>query len=203
MKPCPKCQTLHDKEGIYCSRSCANSRVQTEEMNQSRRDKLLGQKNGERNIGGVEPGWVNKWRESCSRTWLEKYKNTPFEELGPENKKRRVFEEQQGCCAHCGLSEWQGQRLPLELDHKDGISDNNSRDNLEYLCPNCHSLTPTWRGRNKRSKNGKFVVSDEVLLECLLTTNNMREGLLKAGLAAKGKNYWRAKKLLENSSPKL
>lgn len=42
MKICSKCNTLHDKNGIYCSRACANSRVQTTESNQKRSEKLLG-----------------------------------------------------------------------------------------------------------------------------------------------------------------
>ncbi len=75
--------------------------------------------------------------------------------------------------------------------------------NLEGLCPNCHSITDTWRGRNKPSKNGVNIVTDEFLLQCLTETNNIRQGLLKAGLSAKGNNYARAKKLLGRSSCRL
>ena len=53
-------------------------------------------------------------------------------------------------CAICGNSEWLGRPLSLELDHVDGDSANNSVDNLRLLCLNCHSQTPTWRGRNTR-----------------------------------------------------
>jgi len=42
------------------------------------------------------------------------------------------------------------QPIPLELDHIDGNHQNNALDNLRLLCPNCHSLTPTFRGKNKR-----------------------------------------------------
>jgi hypothetical protein len=38
----------------------------------------------------------------------------------------------------------------LELDHIDGNYQNNALGNLRLMCPNCHSLTPTFRGRNKR-----------------------------------------------------
>ncbi|MCL8025594.1 HNH endonuclease signature motif containing protein [Nocardioides bruguierae] len=52
-------------------------------------------------------------------------------------------------CEICDLgSEWQGQPLLLEIDHIDGDFHNNERDNLRYLCPNCHAQTPTWCGRN-------------------------------------------------------
>lgn len=54
------------------------------------------------------------------------------------------------CCAICGCNgEWQGSIISLEIDHIDGDNTNNLLTNLRYLCPNCHALTPTYRGRNK------------------------------------------------------
>jgi hypothetical protein len=55
-------------------------------------------------------------------------------------------------CNRCGGTEWLGQPIPLELEHRDGNSANNSLENLELLCPNCHALTPTYRGKNKNRK---------------------------------------------------
>jgi 5-methylcytosine-specific restriction endonuclease McrA len=54
-------------------------------------------------------------------------------------------------CSDCKLDTWMDQPIPLELDHIDGNHQNNALDNLRLLCPNCHSLTPTFRGKNKRS----------------------------------------------------
>jgi hypothetical protein len=51
-------------------------------------------------------------------------------------------------CAGCGLGEWEGRPIPLELDHIDGDRTNNELGNLRLLCPNCHALTDTYRGRN-------------------------------------------------------
>lgn len=42
-------------------------------------------------------------------------------------------------CERCGLTTWNNQPIPLELHHKDGDHYNNNLDNLEILCPNCHS----------------------------------------------------------------
>lgn len=42
-------------------------------------------------------------------------------------------------CEVCGLSEWRGQPIVLELDHKDSNHSNNELDNLQILCPNCHA----------------------------------------------------------------
>ena len=52
-------------------------------------------------------------------------------------------------CSCCGITEWNGKDIVLELEHKDGNSENNSLDNVELLCPNCHSQTPTYKNRNK------------------------------------------------------
>jgi len=55
-------------------------------------------------------------------------------------------------CEECGIIEWNNKPLSLELDHTDGIRSNNKLENLKLLCPNCHSQTNTWRGRNKNKK---------------------------------------------------
>jgi hypothetical protein len=55
-------------------------------------------------------------------------------------------------CYRCLRTEWQGQPIPLELEHVNGIHDDNRLENLTILCPNCHALTPTYRSKN-RSKN--------------------------------------------------
>ena len=63
--------------------------------------------------------------------------------------KRYLFEKQNGACNHCKNTEWMGKPINLELEHKDGNSVNDHEDNVELLCPNCHSYTPTYKGRNK------------------------------------------------------
>jgi len=52
-------------------------------------------------------------------------------------------------CEECGLSEWRGQKLSLEVDHIDGNASNNLPSNVRLLCPNCHSITDTWKAKNK------------------------------------------------------
>jgi hypothetical protein len=53
-------------------------------------------------------------------------------------------------CIECHISKWQGKPLSLHLDHIDGDNTNNELSNLRLLCPNCHSQTPTYCGRNKK-----------------------------------------------------
>lgn len=51
-------------------------------------------------------------------------------------------------CEICGLSEWLGQKIPLELHHIDGNHYNNELNNLQIICPNCHALQPGNSGAN-------------------------------------------------------
>lgn len=50
-------------------------------------------------------------------------------------------------CESCGISNWNGNDLTLELNHIDGCSGNHTFENLELLCPNCHSQTETYRSK--------------------------------------------------------
>jgi len=52
-------------------------------------------------------------------------------------------------CSNCQLSLWLGLPIPLELDHINGDTYDHVRTNLRLLCPNCHALTDTYRGKNK------------------------------------------------------
>ena len=80
--------------------------------------------------------------------------------------RRYLFEKHDNKCTKCGWSvknEFTGN-IPLEIEHIDGNSKNNKEENLTLLCPNCHSLTKTYKGANRghgrhnrreRYKNGQ------------------------------------------------
>ena len=51
-------------------------------------------------------------------------------------------------CEICGISEWNGKPIKMELHHIDGDRTNHKLSNLMMLCPNCHSQTETFRARN-------------------------------------------------------
>ena len=55
-------------------------------------------------------------------------------------------------CQACGLDEWLGGALNMHLDHINGVKNDNRLENLRMLCPNCHSQTPTYGGRNMRRR---------------------------------------------------
>jgi len=69
--------------------------------------------------------------------------------------KKRVIKEGliENKCKECGQGPvWNGKPLTLQLDHLNGISDDNRLDNLRLLCPNCHTQTETYSGRERKIK---------------------------------------------------
>ena len=111
-------------------------------------------------------GWKNSPNakmQDCSKR--EKYslneifiKNSPITQkvLRGYIERHSILEYK---CSNCGCNgEWQGGLISLEIDHIDGDNTNNEISNLRYLCPNCHALTETYRGKNKALKKLK---SDE------------------------------------------
>jgi len=56
-------------------------------------------------------------------------------------------------CNECGIEAiWNGKELCLQLDHINGINNDNRKENLRFLCPNCHAQTEGYAGKNKKHK---------------------------------------------------
>jgi hypothetical protein len=70
--------------------------------------------------------------------------------------KRRLLEAGilKNICDLCGISEWRGEPLAIQLDHRNGIRNDHRLENLRMLCPNCHSQTETYAARNRRRFGG-------------------------------------------------
>ncbi len=95
----------------------------------------------------------NKGKRIGPKQPLERYLNNEIQITSHQLKNKLllagIFERK---CASCQKTRWLDKPIPLELDHINGDHHNNSLSNLRILCPNCHALTPTYRGKNKASK---------------------------------------------------
>lgn len=101
--------------------------------------------------------------EHFSRTNSNVYKKYSTEEILVENSlytktsrlKERLIKEGllEERCSICGLGpEWNGKILVLQLDHINGVHNDNRLENLRIVCPNCHSQTDTYAGKNNKGE---------------------------------------------------
>jgi len=204
MKKCKKCgNDFTPSKGLisYCSLSCRNSKKHSKAtrrkiskgVKKAHKEKEISTWNYEKGIIAMTLA-----RKKCAEEKKQNLLSENFNNLSPERKRKRVIIEQEGRCSRCNLYEWVGYEIILELEHKNGNRLDNRRKNLCALCPNCHSLTKTWRGRNrvnnKYNKQGK--ISDKKLLKALVDNNfNMSQALIQVGLSPRGGNYNRCHKL--------
>lgn len=79
--------------------------------------------------------------------------------------RKYLFEKFDSKCCLCGWDEKNPVtgKSPLEIDHIDGNSENGKEENLRLICPNCHSLTPTWKALNKGNANKKRLAYSKLI----------------------------------------
>lgn len=90
-------------------------------------------------------------------------------------------------CENCHQDTWLDGKIPLCVHHIDGNHRNNDESNLQLLCPNCHSLTDNYCGRNKSNKK-KY--TDDLYLNALMDSSSIREALFKMGIYYSSKNHY-------------
>lgn len=96
-------------------------------------------------------------------------------------------------CEKCGNDgNWQGQILTLQLDHKNGVNNDHRLENLRWLCPNCHSQTETFTGRNKTDKE-KVTFTEEQAIQSLKNTPNIHQATKYIGCTEGGANWFKLK----------
>ncbi len=172
-----KCKNCNVNDGIkyskyasgdFCSRECAKSYSTKEkrlDINKHLSIKNSGIKfrSSVNKNSGFQKGH-NVWKEynidrdefkksvssGMKKYHLEKIINTPFELLTKESRKQLLIHERGVKCEVCHLTEWMNYIIPLDVDHIDGNHNNNVKENLRLLCPNCHRLTPTWGFKNRK-----------------------------------------------------
>lgn len=95
-------------------------------------------------------------------------------------------------CECCGFEYWLNKPINLEIHHKNGDRSDNSLENLELLCPNCHSYTDTFCNKSKYE-----TVKEEDFVLALQNNSNISQALKTLGLTPAGGNYTRARELIE------
>lgn len=89
----------------------------------------------------------------CQGAYTFKFKTIPRflnGEIKDRSTIRKCLTETVGYfCVVCKLTDWNGKPITLQVDHIDGNAGNNDPQNLRLICPNCHSQTKTFGGRNK------------------------------------------------------
>jgi 5-methylcytosine-specific restriction endonuclease McrA len=143
-KFCPTCNvelTFEQRRNRFCSQTCAATHNNRGVTRHSKHSNLCSCGNVKRR--------ENKYCDACIS---KRVYNVPqaFEGLKDSVALKRFLIRERGHrCEDCGLETWKNQPIPLELHHRDGNPDNNTRDNLQLLCPNCHAFTAHYKGAVK------------------------------------------------------
>lgn len=152
-KHCKLCGTMIPYEGrlnTYCNHSCAAAATN--------RTRLGGKPRTRKCLDcSAYPEKNHKYCNECRKKHPERAnKKTDLKEARTDRVRKRILLAECGIkCQACYNTEWHGCPIPLDLDHIDGDSDNNDRDNLRLICPNCHALTPTYKGRNQGKNSSR------------------------------------------------
>lgn len=145
----------HNKK--FCNSSCAAT-YNNKRHPKRKRENICYCKNCGKELGSGQKSYCNNkcQKEYQYKTYIERWKD------GLENGligkyalsghiKKYIRDKFDNKCCVCGwheISEFT-KKVPLEIHHIDGNYKNNSEDNLQLLCPNCHSLTKTYKGANR------------------------------------------------------
>lgn len=133
--------------GKFCNKSCSASYNNRGVTRHATRSEFCA------NCGKRKERRQNKYCRECSDKQVYHRPQTFAEAKDHVARKRFLIDQRGHRCECCGLIEWLEQPIPLELHHVDGDSDNNTEENLQLLCPNCHAFTDNYKGANK-GKNG-------------------------------------------------
>lgn len=154
-KCCPMCGDpipFEKRSNTFCSKACASRSNGGAVKGLNRGIKLC------KHCGTPVSERHNQYCDQCIKLRVYDPKNSlhmSLEQLKSDSTRRKwLLERREHKCEYCGLTQWQGQPIPLELHHEDGDTDNNTEENLKLICPNCHALSHTFRRRNVL-KNGK------------------------------------------------
>jgi hypothetical protein len=163
---CEMCNNKHSGSygsGRFCSQSCANkfaSNLKREEVNKKVSERMrnkiddgsLGRFQKGNKTGGNRKGWKSPFKKKLEEVMVE---NSTMRTV---NVRRKILEEGvlEYRCKICGVKDWLGKELTLQLDHINGNNRDHRKENLRFLCPNCHSQTETWGNKGNTGNKKKY-----------------------------------------------
>lgn len=102
---------------------------------------------------------VDSYKVDRLRKFVHPLNVTPDDEVFCENSnvcsavmRNKYLKKVEYKCSKCGISEWHSEKITLQVDHINGINNDNRMKNLRLLCPNCHSQTSTWGNKTPKNK---------------------------------------------------
>lgn len=156
---CKKCNVefVANKGFInFCSLKCRNSRVFTDKTKETKSEitKKLWATGIFSSVNWIEINNNKKTKDKKAKTWIDKYKKKLIngEKLHIQTIKKLLIEDIGNFCELCNTSKWLDNPITLEVHHIDGNNKNNELQNLQILCPNCHSQTDNYRAKNIKKK---------------------------------------------------
>lgn len=92
---------------------------------------------------------IKKQAKSISTPNEEVFKEKSFYTNSRGLRRKMIEEGFKYECSECELTEWRGSDITLHIDHINGVNSDNRKENLRFLCPNCHQQTPTWGNKSE------------------------------------------------------
>jgi len=164
-KPIQFIRTVYEtRQKQFCNNQCANEYIGNE-----RKEKRFCITCGkEIKSSAIKYCSIECQNNNQSNKYIEKWKNKEVSGLRGEYSisgyiRNYLFEKYNHKCSKCGwgeINQFTG-KIPLEVEHIDGDYTNNKEENLTLLCPNCYSLTSTYKGANKgngRHSRSKYYI---------------------------------------------
>jgi Zn finger protein HypA/HybF involved in hydrogenase expression len=210
-KKCRNCKSdFEPKKGLinYCSLSCRNSRGPRTIDEKRKISESLTRTAPWKNYSKEQR---KEWSAKGNKSRKEKAKlrfehnvlSAPWNELTAREKRTRIFLQQDKKCNACGIDPiWNNRILKFELDHIDGVRSNNARENLQLICPNCHSQTNTYKVGNNKSSGG-ILYSDQLIISALERNSSAYSAMKEIGMNPHGGNYVRLRKIVKKYEIKL
>lgn len=170
---CENCKCEHN--GIYasgrfcsikCSKGYSTKRFRDDinkKVSSTLKEKYLKNELFKEQLENARIKASNKGVVTIKNYYNNLFINAEWNDLPLTLKRKRVLLEQKNKCSICGIDSWLGEKITFHFDHIDGYKNNNSRENVRFICPNCHSQTETYCGKKQRLPQFEYLKTKKVV----------------------------------------